>query len=123
MRYTTIEESKRLLKAGVKPDTADMAYYSDDRIEYYKRPVLSPWSTAVDKDYYLPCWSSDALIELLENPIIKQFNKNGAIVWDCNITLKDGTLVTSDASVTLFGAVYDIVCKIFEKTYIKPMYY
>ena len=61
--YTTIEESKQLIEAGLDVNTADMIYSS---IGYYNEPFV--WTSKTythPKD--IPCWSLAALLNIIDN--------------------------------------------------------
>lgn len=77
MNYTTIEESKQLIEAGLDVNTADMLYlcykftytkYGYTDISYH--PIFKS-----EKDFYtstndkldLPCWSLKALLNIIDN--------------------------------------------------------
>lgn len=71
--YTTIEQSKKLVKLGLNPNTADMCYIQHFD-EYYnevtfieENPVLTYTIDVLD----LPCWSLGALINLMPSMIYK----------------------------------------------------
>ena len=60
---TTIEQSKRLLGLGLKPETADM------KIDLYfpNEPTVTPTDVDIDwskQDEFIPTWSLYRLIEL-----------------------------------------------------------
>lgn len=72
--WTTIEEAKRLVEAGLDPNTADMSYNfvvckvrDGNAVEDW---LLMP-SPIDDRQPYeqLPCWSLGALIELMPKKI------------------------------------------------------
>ena len=77
MFYTTVEQSKKLLEAGVKPETADMVYVSYADVEDNTRKFrkwameLTPMMGGINKETELPAWSSDALIKLLPKHVEK----------------------------------------------------
>lgn len=61
---TTIEQSKRLLELGLKPETADMCWFNN-----MQKPFCSPYKCFVEraqdmKWVILPAWSLHRLIEL-----------------------------------------------------------
>lgn len=62
MNYTTIEQSKKLLELGLKPDTADM-YWMDWKRDTNSITIPNIKGVIDEKD--LPCWSVGALFELL----------------------------------------------------------
>lgn len=63
IHYTSIEQSKRLLKHGLGIETADM-YYG---LREYDTPI--PYSSLIDNFYSkgedIPCWSLGALLEVM----------------------------------------------------------
>ena len=68
---TTIEQSKRLLALGLKPETADMKHFFDDRNDY---PFFHRWKcipykwdeeSLVDSEN-IPAWSLHRLVEILD---------------------------------------------------------
>lgn len=65
--WTTVEEAKQLVDAGLNPDTADM-YWAPDA----GTVVPTPYITKTDNETLIPaykgavpCWSLGALIQLL----------------------------------------------------------
>lgn len=69
---TSREQSERLLKLGLKKETADMRYdcigrMSDTEMIYREKPIIGP----VISYYDIPAWSLHRLIEILDiNPFI-----------------------------------------------------
>ena len=96
MNYTTIEQSKKLLELGLKPETADMSYgnFCVKGLGYCDqfRASLTPYTKEVEiyeenKKAYgidkydgvvawevLPCWSLNKLMELLP-PSINHYDE------------------------------------------------
>ena len=65
---TTIEQSKRLLELGLKPETADMFYVFDYIINDINGFLpLGDYSQLEDGD--IPAWSLTALLEMLPKAI------------------------------------------------------
>lgn len=63
--YTTIEQSKALVDAGLNPNTADMCYsYVLDNNAEHPLIMRKPSS-----EYDVPCWSCARLIALLPDAI------------------------------------------------------
>ena len=136
--YTDVEQSKRLMAAGLDPKTADMHWTTETGRstggQYYK-PMLG-WSPAVYQNlfsfrngYELPCWSFPALFALLpvidrDEPQLKHLNTIGRHEAGeyriCYNNQTDHPFVAY--GVTMIDAVVDIVeqmCKagwIFEST-------
>lgn len=73
MRYTTIDQGAGLAARGLNPRTADLWYDDSNKL------MLG----APGKNYYrswMPCWSTDALLDLLPESIeikdYKWYNRN-----------------------------------------------
>lgn len=61
-----MEESRKLMDAGIDTDTADMCYIIDDETKTYRKtPVALPYNTYTAKEFYVPCWSLGALYGLM----------------------------------------------------------
>ena len=73
MYYTSIEQSKKLIEAGLNPETADMFY--DNGNETQPEIRLHSYGHIMNKDD-IPCWSTGALIDLLPFEICIAGNKN-----------------------------------------------
>ena len=67
--YTTPEQSMRLLKLGLQPNSANLFYSKFER-ETFGQPKLCYEKRYCDivphgyEEYYLPCWSVGRLIEI-----------------------------------------------------------
>lgn len=67
--YTSLEQSKQLIAAGLDPKTADMhykEYHIDDKREIDEFPHVNHYSTNV-VNYVHPCWSVGALIAAINS--------------------------------------------------------
>ena len=62
MKYTTVKESKVLLKLGLKLESADMHYLVIGDDKYSEYPQLGNLGNTIKE---LPCWSGDRLLDLL----------------------------------------------------------
>ena len=62
--YTTIEESKQLIEAGLDVNTADMLHEQHYNAESYV--TIKPWTTKGKSigAHILPCWSLAALLDV-----------------------------------------------------------
>ena len=74
--WTTLEEAKQLVEAGLNPDTADM-YWAPDA----GTVVPTPYITKTDNETLIPaykgavpCWSLGALIQLLPRTVEQEYN-------------------------------------------------
>lgn len=69
--YTTIEQSKKLFNAGLDPNTADMCWGIDDEtLQYNCTPYPLPWRGYTAKQFYMPCWSIGALLEIVPQSLM-----------------------------------------------------
>lgn len=116
--YTTIEQSKKLVKLGLNPDTADMCMWeSEGKIYVY---VCKP-----DDINCTPCWSLGALLELM--PKIQEDDNDGGCCpnlckgwsngqWHC--VYRRSIYITKwyDSSI---DAAFEMVCWLLENGYIK----
>lgn len=76
--YTDIEQSRTLAEI-LHEETADMCYGIDDgTLKYNDLPWLIPYHKYTIKEYYIPCWSLSALLNVLPNKI-SQYTK--ALFW------------------------------------------
>ena len=65
--FTSIEQGRDLLNAGLDPNTADMRYFRIDD-EYFAD--LNPYKQSAEKTKTPPCWSMARLIALLPETIV-----------------------------------------------------
>ena len=71
--YTSIEQSKKLIEAGLDLNTADILYHPLGRHgEFDTFPTIGDTLTVDD----IPCWSLGALIELMPKTIETKKPKN-----------------------------------------------
>lgn len=97
--YTTIEQSKKLLELGLKPETADMCYH--EHTAYIDGTPKVGYKVGVTDG--IPCWSIGALLELMPGyEIIK-------CVDSIEIGCKNYALKT-EWSETLVDIAVDMVC-------------
>ena len=71
--YTDITQSKKL--AEILPvESADMCWgIDDDTLTYSQYPYLIPYIKYTLKEFYLPCWSLAALLEVLPEHAIMPY--------------------------------------------------
>ena len=74
MNYTSIEQSKKLIEAGLDPNTADMYYVFDPFIQDINGLNIGKPEEPQD----VPCWSLGALIDLMPDCIETKRPKN---IW------------------------------------------
>ena len=83
MNYTSIEQSIRLEKLGLDIMTADM-FYNEEPDENYPKDIVDTKYPIVIREgqkhhlleYGIPCWSLDALLEVMPKAIQKYDNRD-----------------------------------------------
>ena len=77
--YTDLEQSKKL--AEILPiESADMCYgIDDDTLKYDDLPWLIPYHEYTFKEFYIPCWSLAALLNVLPDTMLGK-DKDGYVV-------------------------------------------
>ncbi len=114
---TSIEQSQRLLDLGLKPETADMKHYYDDRSDY---PTLWKWATTVYNwhndsifdDENIPAWSLHRLLEMVSNK-------------DCEEHYYFDLSIDYDSIKDVYDSIIEVIErhikeKFFNKEYLKP---
>ena len=107
--YTTVPQSKILLECGLDPNTADMFFNPQMDIEggvaagFVETPECYPYNEIQEnKQLYLPCWSTTALIEQIP-PCFSFNNQYGK--W----YVKFKSSISSPEYNSLFEAAFDTV--------------
>lgn len=129
---TTIEQSKRLLELGVKPETADMYYsnagipaFSNGEYTLYAKSyaeVMEKLNNQISPFDFIPAWSAHRLLELLTGMewAVSAWNID---TFKCGVWRED-----SSYSFTEYGGFYDCVIscvdfliekELFNKEYLK----
>lgn len=86
---TTIEQSKRLLELGLKPETADMFYVFDYLIKDINGFLpLGDYSQLEDGD--IPAWSLHRLMEIGDFTNVGFLNVDK--MYECCITMLEGQI-------------------------------
>lgn len=108
--YTSLEQSRRLLELGVSSDTADMYYRGTQSIinpkefEYSEYPLVrGKYVSFDDLKYFYPCWSLNALLNILPHYEINNYSEA--------IQLSVGRLyaVETEKGETLMDIVVDLI--------------
>ena len=83
--YTSIEQSKRLVKLGLDPETADMLYsplYKEGKVDSYKDIPFMKEAFNNELPYdFLPCWSLGALLEVMPDEIYPEDFEGDVPFW------------------------------------------
>lgn len=119
--YTTIEQSKELLRLGLSPESADMYYNLDNS----KIPNIIIGAKD-DFRCYIPCWSLGALLEVLPTHIqIKSEVFHYEMMPDfgsCLIqyeNVEGNKILNQSIEDTPLEAAYNMVIWLLENDYIK----
>lgn len=125
--YTTLEQSKKLVKLGLNPDTADMFYSRrpTGKSEYSEFPDFKLEGrlevfTKVD----LPCWSLGALLNVLKTRKDCNFitiHSSYSLKWILNTSYYELANWKEKETIgeTPIEAVYNMVCWLLENGYVK----
>lgn len=98
---TTIEQSKRLLDLGLKPETADMSYYILDNepvltigiAQVYREIIKGGKIVEKQNAEIIPAWSLHRLMEILDSPSIElSCNPYEEIIYNISECVKNGYL-------------------------------
>ena len=90
MNYTSIEQSKKLLELGLDIESAD-AFYIIGKEPVSLEVIYGEFCTMkVLRENYayrraMPCWSVNALLELMPFPILYMQMIGGGIFWGCKV--------------------------------------
>lgn len=129
MNYTTIEQSKKLVKLGLNPNTADMLW--EQHIFESPYVTVKPYTTKGKSigAHILPCWSLGALLEVMPKTMkgipekaaySLTLKENSYNAWKCNyVHFSFGELYEFPAQPTPLKATYEMVCWLLENGYIK----
>ena len=136
--YTSIEQSKKLLKLGLNPESADFEYKCIGFTMHTTRPTdgfkyqitLKEQNIPHEPKYNIPCWSLGALLEVMPH-IIKDNDYTNEITlllypmqdkWFCvyNELDKDGySPYAEEKGTTPIEAAYFMAIYLLENGYIK----
>lgn len=112
--WTTIKESRKLIEAGLKPESADMHYTLAEDESFYI--LYTDNEVAYGSDRIVPCWSLGALLNLLPFPVLWQEMTGGTLFWRCGVTfMEDDTTYISPMVIDEMEAVVDCVRWVIEK--------
>jgi len=121
--YTDLEQSRKLAEF-LPIESADMCWGMDDYIMLYNdEPYFNPYKNYTAKEYYIPCWSLAALLDILpkkyypikdhETNLIlgKPKDKWCVLYWDTT-GMQDGEQTLEN---NLIDACYEMILKLHEQ--------
>ena len=100
--FTTLEESRQLIELGADAASTDWSYQQNDN----------------NTETAIPCWTTEALLNLLPSPInkiyvltIEKYEGYEGIEYDIQYSMDEGSGDTlfETSNQSLFEAVYDTV--------------
>lgn len=121
--YTTVEQSKKLLKLGLDVKTHDMFYEQEigrnTDMPYYAVKVGS--SIAIEQNLFsyrnelvIPCWSVGALLDVLDYPKFYKDNTSGKDLWHCCCNINEREIIKASFAETEIDAVVELVTHLLE---------
>lgn len=134
--WTTLEQSKKLIEAGLDPNTADMAILKDNTYSnalsvFNGATFCQNYNEIKNKTNYIPCWSLGALLTLMPNtmkdplvgPVRAAYHltlkENVYNAWECNYEhFSFGGLYEFPAQPTPIEAVVYTILWLLERGYI-----
>lgn len=117
---TTIEQSKKLIKLGLNPDSADFRYYEvriGDNVDYF--PIIKTHPLCIESD--MPCWSVASLLDIMPklidiNLVCLTPHNNG---YSCTYGSYKG-IFHAETSETAIESCFNMVVWLLETGYINP---
>lgn len=119
--YTSIEQSKHLLKLGLNPESADMSYFTSYKQGKLYRVYHSSFAMNDKRqEGVIPCWSLGALLEVMPNAAMREYNlvRNSE---ECYIAFDDVNkrIHENYEGNTPLEAAYNMVVWLLENGYIE----
>lgn len=131
MNYTSIEQSKKLLELGLSPETADMYWKRSSVLnskEKWIPRIINNLPILFDDDDIIPCWSLDALLEVMPKSLEDKANYYEITVYyskpECEwylgyITINMRRTFEVFHNISLIEAAFNMVVYLLENGYIK----
>ena len=141
--WTTIEQSKKLIEAGLDPNTADMYYQSTlpksgkflhnptignpcEALKWYNLGYTKSGKIGVTfEEFCIPCWSLGALLKLMPKENENPFKDSNAFIgygdkkYRCVYLNGDWESSHQTIGDTTIEAAYNMVVWLLENGYIK----
>lgn len=125
--WTDLEQSKKLVEAGLDQETADMCYDLIEESEWYGFPMSRNLTKDDPVGIFVPCWSLGRLLELMPHFINVdgvecQLNiyPDGVGYWNVDYTdLNDRVIPIDYYDKSLLDSVFYMMCHLLEQGYIK----
>lgn len=121
--YTNLEQSKALAKI-LQPESADFCWGIDDEtLQFNCSPYPCPWKDYTCKEYYVPCWSLAALINLLPQHIETGMGYLQLVIdknWDgktCGVTYENRDSYKGCRNDNLVDSCVEMILRLHEMGY------
>lgn len=117
---TTLEQSKRLLEAGLNPNTADLYYtiFDGNSIPHLTIPPITEkdWKNLYPQ-VYTPCWSVAGLMRALPvSSALGNGEENGKKYWICKYIGEGSSCGTRDGlGDTQIEACINLITRLLEE--------
>ena len=112
--YTDLEQSKKL--ADILPlESADYCWGIDDKtLQYNNSPYPCAWKDYTCKEYYFPCWSLVALIEIIPGCELSKMVRNNK--WETSAWNDSNfePLMSVEGFDNPVDACYELILKLHE---------
>jgi hypothetical protein len=129
MYYTTIEQSKKLLELGLKPESADMYYemiHGDKYPQLVRVNLTNRHWMQLCPGVMMPCWSLGALLELMPKyiytPIKEELGLHIFYIddrWNFEYGYSNNSYSVLQQDEDLLNSAYNMIVWLFENKYIK----
>ena len=113
--YTDIEQSKKLAEF-LPIESADYCWGIDEKtLCFNNSPYPCPWKDYTVKQYYVPCWSLAALLDVLpdEADIVKGKVDVGDYKYMCTVCIKEEVITAFGNN--LVDTCVDIIIKLHKR--------
>ena len=113
---TTIEQSKKLIELGLKPETADMYYYNLGHTQIPR--VIYDEVRDLSRSCIL-AWSLSRLLVIIRDWQCIWLGANDVANWEAEFNLGSGKHHTTTPTTDPLDAAYDCLVWLIENEYIK----
>lgn len=120
--YTSIEQSRNLVELGLDKCTADMCYTAMKTADggwIFNKASDIPWKNYAANEYYIPCWSLTALMNVAKVCSRCELHLRVDKKWNIFATMDDTAYRGYDGFDTPFDAYYWLVARLLEDVQLK----
>lgn len=106
---TSVEQSKKLIKLGLDPNTADMYYYTVNG-DLCKTPNIIESEDDLYIVGFIPAWSLPALLNIIADVNCIWLGTNDAAAWQCELNLGERDHHNTTQYNNPLDAAFEMVC-------------